>query len=177
MTQRKVYTPVRTVGELQKGQSIITPGRTIFESSITAFCGVVGDSNPLHLNVLHAAQEPIGRIIAPAPMLLSIAIGLWGETRWLQAILLPFVGLSDWRLEKAVFPGDTIWSKVTIQDLKPTSKGDRFLMDLFFEVFAHRADMTEPASQQQEGGANGNGTRVMYFTTRFLVGDQDVTVM
>jgi acyl dehydratase len=174
---RVIYTPVKYVRELQKGLGIVTQGRTIFESSIVSFCGIVGDGNKMHLDTLHASREPIGRTIAPAPMILSMAIGLWGETRWLEAILLPFVGLSEWRLEAPVFPGDTIWCKVRVHDLKPTSSGARYLMDLFFEVFAHRAQGTDPALKGQRGETGGNETRVMYFTARFLVGDQDVTVM
>lgn len=174
---RRIYTPVQSVKNLQVGQSIITPGRTIFESSIVSFCGIVGDNNPLHLDALYSAKAPVGRTIAPAPMILSLAISLWGETRWLQAILLPFVGLTEWRLEAPVYPGDTIWAKVTVSGLKPTSKGQRHLLDLHFEVMAHRGQIDQPVEPGQNSEVASEEVRAMYFTARFLVGDHEIEVM
>lgn len=149
-------TPVQALTELVVGDGIQTPGRTIFQSDITNFCGVVGDINPLHLNTQYAAASPLGSIVGPAPLTLAVAISQWGITGWLSRVLGVFVGLKEWRVLAPVFPGDTISSSVTVAALTPTSDGVRHILDLEFRTQAVRA-------------SSGAAEEVMRFTATFVV--------
>ena len=167
---RYVYRPVLKVADLEVGQSIETEGRTVLASDVATFCGLVGDTNPIHLDATFARAQRFGRILVPATLTASMAIGLFGTSKWLHAILLPFIGMAEWRVERPVFPGDTITARITVQGKRPTSDGKRHIMELLFEVFADRG---EPDAA---GGAAGP-ERVMTFTPRFMLQDQDVQVL
>lgn len=150
--------PVHGLAELAVGDGIETPGRTIFQSDITNFCGTVGDINPMHLNMQFAAASPMGSIIAPAPLTLAVAISQWGITGWLSRVLGVFVGVRDWRVLAPVFPGDTISSAVTVGALRATSDNVRHILDLEFATRAVRAS---------SGATEG----VMRFMAAFVVQD------
>lgn len=155
---RKVFIPIRKVADLAKGKSIETTTRTIFDSDIAAFCGLVGDANPIHLSEVEAKEAGLADIIAPATLVASMGIGLFAATRWLHAVLVVFVGMNDWRAEKPVFRGDSIFARTTIDDVHLTSDGERSVLSLLFEIFAYR---------------DGQSIRVMRYTARFLVKDQE----
>lgn len=168
--RRYVYNPVLKVADLEIGQSIETEGRTVLESDVTAFCGLVGDTNPIHLDATVARAEPFGRILVPATLTASMAIGLFGTSKWLHAILMPFIGMSEWRVERPVFPHDTISAKVTVQGKRMTSDGKRHILELLIEVFADRTqpDAADPGQTKE---------RVMTFNPKFMIRDQDVQLM
>jgi acyl dehydratase len=71
------------------------------------------------------------------------------------------VGAGEWRVEKPVFPGDTIYAMVTPSELTTTSKGGN-LLEILVEVYARRGG-AEAASAEDP--------RVMRFNLRFLVKD------
>jgi|SRR5512143_542140 acyl dehydratase len=168
--RRYVYRPVLKVADLEVGQSIETEGRTILESDVTTFCGLVGDTNPVHLDATFAKEQRFGRILVPATLTASMAIGLFGTSKWLHAILLPFIGMGEWRVERPVFPGDTVSAKVTVQNKRVTSDGKRHVLELLIEVFAVRGESGTSAS-------TAGVERVMTFTPRFMIQDQDVQVL
>src|SRR5882757_907342 len=130
--RRYVYQPVLKVDDLKVGQSIETEGRTVLDSDVTSFCGLAGDSNPIHLDVTFAREQRYERVLVPATLSASMAIGLFGTSKWLHAILMPFVGMSEWRVERPVFPGDTISARITVQDKRLTSDGVRHILELLF---------------------------------------------
>jgi acyl dehydratase len=168
--QRYVYRPVLTVAELKVGQSIETEGRTVLQSDVNAFCGLVGDTNPVHLDETFAKRQRFGRVLVPATLTASMAIGLFGTSKWLHAILLPFVGMSEWRVEGPVFPHDTISAKVTVQNKRATSDGKRHILELLIEVFADRVQSDAP-------GSGTTRERVMTITPKFMIQDQDVQLI
>jgi len=165
-----VYNPVLKVEDLKVGQSIETEGRTIFESDVLAFCGLVGDTNPVHLNESLARSGPWGHLLVPATLTASMAIGLFGTSKWLHAILMPFIGMAEWRVERPVFPRDTIRATVTVRGIRQTSDGRRHILELLIEVFAERgAGNTLPDAPALE--------RVMTFNPKFMIQNREVTVM
>lgn len=158
-----VYTPVRTIADLCVGAKITTDSRTMIESDVHGFCGLVGDSNAIHVSDLVARHAGFEKVLAPATLTASIAIALFGSTRWLHAVLMFFVGMSDWQVQQPVLPGDTLEAQVTIQGLRPTSDGQRFVLSLLFEVFA-------------TSGPSADRKRVMNFTAKFMARDQQTEV-
>jgi acyl dehydratase len=155
-----IYTPVRTIGELAVGSNIVTESRTIRESDLHFFCGLVGDANPIHVSDTFAAKNGFEKILAPATLVASMAIALFGSTRWLSPVLMFFVGMSDWRVEHPVHPGDTIFAKVTLDGIRATSDGQRHVLRLVFEVFA-------------SGGPHKPECRVMIFAASWMAKDQN----
>ncbi len=157
---RYVYTPICKVSDLEKGRSIETTTRTVFESDISTFCGLAGDANPIHLSEVGAKEAGLADIVAPATLVASIGIGLFAATRWLHAVLVIFIGMNDWKAEKPVFRGDTISARTTIDDVRLTSDGERSVLSVLFEIFVHK---------------NGGRIRAMKYTAKFMVRDQQLT--
>lgn len=153
----QIYTPLTSVEDLTVGDSITTPGRSLYQSDIMAFCGMVGDANPLHVDEVEAARHPIGRIVAPATLVTPIAIGLFASTRWFSALLIAFVGMDRWKVEGPTFPGDRIDASVTVDEVTVTSDGQRRVITFVFDVFA-----TRTASSGTER------VKVMDFAAKFL---------
>jgi 3-hydroxybutyryl-CoA dehydratase len=164
------YNQVRSMAELKKGQSIETTGRTIYENDVTLFMGLGGDTNPIHLDEVTASGEPYRRILVPATLVSMMALSLFASTNWLRAVLLPFLGMSEWRIEHPVFQRDTIRSKVTVEDIRLTSDGQRYIVKLYFEVLAHRGKIGVEETKKEE-------ERVMYFTALFMAKDQELSLM
>ena len=79
--------------------------------------------------------------------------------------------------EAPIYPGDTIWAKVSVKDIKPTSKGKRHLLDLHFEVITHRGSNDQPLKTGRSSDVVAEEVCAMNFTTRFLVGDDEIEVM
>ena len=52
---------------LAPGQTLVTPGRTIGDSDINLFAGLVGDFTPIHVDEAFAKSSPYGARIAQVP--------------------------------------------------------------------------------------------------------------
>ena len=104
----KVYQPQGLFFEdFQVGDTMLTPGRTVYESDIALFCGLSGDYNEVHSNVEYARDSLFGRPIAPGMLVLSIASGLATRLALLEGTVQAFTGM-DWKFKRPTFAGDTI---------------------------------------------------------------------
>lgn len=157
----RYYNPVKSIAELKMGQPLRTNGRTVCQCDLITFCGLIGDPHSLHLSKIEASQAPAGRIVASAPMIMSMAIGLMAQTQWMTPILNIFMGIENMRALKPVFPEDTIYCDVTPADIRETSSGKGSILKLNFDVFARRDNAKE----------GDEDPKVMTFTTVFLVRD------
>lgn len=94
--------------------------KTISESDVYGFAGIVGDFNPVHVNKVVAGQSMFGKPIAHGMLvgsLISTVLGmkLPGEgTIYLEQNL---------KFCKPVFYGDTVTAKVTVTDIINEQKG------------------------------------------------------
>lgn len=158
------HAPILKVVDLKEGDSIETETRTILESDVHAFCGLVGDTNPIHLSDVAARNSQWGDILVPATLTAAMAIALFGSTRWLHAILMPFVGMTDLKVEGPVFPKDTISVTVTVMEKRLTSDGKRYVLGLKMEVYAENSGANSHA---------GAGKRkVITFFPKFMIQDR-----
>ena len=82
MSVRRLYDRVFRVEDLVPGTSLRTASRTILESDIHQFCQLMGDMAGIHMSRLAAAEGRSGSVIAPGPMMLSVAIALTTSTGW-----------------------------------------------------------------------------------------------
>lgn len=118
---------------LQVGDTIETAGRTVGEGDINLFAGLVGDFTPVHMDETFAAATPHGARIAHGPLTMSTAIGLATQTGHFGARVIALVNL-NWDFSGIVRIGDTIRARVTLEELRPTSKPGRGLATYAFDV-------------------------------------------
>lgn len=118
---------------LVAGETITTAGRTIGEGDITLFAGLAGDFTPIHVDDTFARTTPFGERIAHGPLTLSVAVGLLTQTGMLGERVIGLVNL-NWDFAGPVRIGDTIKARVTVEEVRPTSKLDRNLATFLFEV-------------------------------------------
>ena len=164
MSVRTLYDRVFRVEDLVPGTSLKTSSRTILESDIHQFCQMMGDMAGIHMSRITASSSRSGSVIAPGPMILSVAIALTTSTGWFGPILDIFVGADDWRAEKPTFPNDTVWAQMTVAGVRPTSRAGQHLLSLDVEVFATGAEVRP----------EGEEARVCRFTMKFLVANHEI---
>jgi acyl dehydratase len=124
------------------GEMVATAGRTIGEGDITLFAGLAGDFTPVHLDDAFARTTPFGERIAHGPLTMSAAIGLLTQTGLLGERVIGLVNL-NWDFAGPVRIGDTIRAKVTVEEVRPTSKGGRNLATFLFEVLNQRGETVQ----------------------------------
>ena len=118
---------------LTPGQSLTTPGRTIGASDINLFAGLVGDFTPIHVDEEFAKSSPFGTRIAHGPLAMATAIGMLTQTGILGERVIGLLNL-NWDFCGLVKIDDTIRSRVTLEEQRPTSKPGRELASFVFEV-------------------------------------------
>lgn len=131
-TSATLEIPTLYFEDLSVGLSCISAGRTVTEADIVAFAGLSGDYNQLHVDRHFAEQTIHGGRIAHGMLVLSILSGLSTRTPLMQGLSETIVGLAglECRFKKTTKIGDTIHVRLTVTELKPTSKGGRGIVVL-----------------------------------------------
>lgn len=122
-----------SIKPIEVGQTLVTPGRTIGEGDINLFAGLVGDFTPIHVDEVFAKASPFGTRIAHGPLAMATAIGMLTQTGILGEHVIGLVNL-NWDFSGPVMIGDTIRSRVRVEQLRPTAKPGRDLATFAFEV-------------------------------------------
>ncbi|MHB1762743.1 MAG: MaoC/PaaZ C-terminal domain-containing protein [Acidimicrobiales bacterium] len=138
--------------DLEVGQLVESPARTIGEADVLAFAGLSGDYNQLHMDAEFAASSTgFGRRVAHGLLGLSVSSGLFTRT-WLgagiQRHMVAMLGL-EWRFLVPLFIGDTIHVEVEVEHLREVSDSRRGLVVLRRRLF------------NQDGAAIQEGTTTM----------------
>jgi acyl dehydratase len=128
----RLATPVLYFEDLSPGMSFKSAARTVTEADIVAFAGLSGDYNPLHIDEEFAKTTVHGGRIAHGLLVLSILSGLSTRVQLMLALSQTMVGLAglECRWKKSTKIGDTLHVKLTVMELKPTSKGDKGIVIL-----------------------------------------------
>lgn len=129
--------------DFQVGQEILTASRTITESDVVMFAGLSGDFNPLHTDEEFCRQTPYGTRIAHGMLVMSIASGLSVRTGLFDGTNLAHLGFDEWRFTGPVRFGDTIHCKMTVLEVRETSKPDRGVIKRKVEVFNQRGELVQ----------------------------------
>ena len=119
--------------ELEIGQRFETPRRTVIDADISAFAGLTGDFNPLHMDALFADASDFKGRITHGPMIVGMAFGLASRAGLMDGTVMGLLDIS-WKFMKPVRPGDTISALVTILEKRPTRKPDRGVVTLQLDV-------------------------------------------
>jgi acyl dehydratase len=99
------------------GAAFSSAGRTVAEADILAFAGLSGDWNPLHVDESVAARTPFRGRIAHGLLVQAIASGLAMQMGIFHGTI---AALLEMRIEyrSAVRPGDTIRTRLTVEELE-----------------------------------------------------------
>ncbi len=123
--------------KLVVGDSVETAGRTMGEGDVNLFAGLVGDFTPIHIDETFAQKTPHGTRIAHGPHSMATVIGMATHTGLFGERVIGLVNI-NWDFSGAVKIGDTIRSRVTVEEVRPTSKPGRSLATYLFEVLNQR---------------------------------------
>lgn len=80
-----------------------------------------------------------GRIVH-GPLTYCLAVGLVGLTNWYEDSIIGLLGVDKMRLPRPVKPGDTIHVNVEVISKKETSKPDRAVITLHYQVMNQREE-------------------------------------
>lgn len=107
----------RALEDFAPGDFIISPGRTIEASDISAFAGLTGDFYPLHVDEEFAKSTQFEGRIAHGPLTFGIATGLVFLSGYYGRAIKAMLECRQLRALKAVYPGDTIRVRATILEV------------------------------------------------------------
>ncbi len=143
--------------------------KTVTDADIVMFAGISGDTNPVHLDALFAAQTTFGGRIAHGMLSASFISTVLG-TR------LPGPGCiylsQSLKFRAPVKAGDTVTARVILKDIDPDTKrvtldtvcsvGDTVVVDGEAVLIVNRRAEATDARRGQAAtiGSNGAGARV-----------------
>jgi len=119
--------------DLSVGASFDTGRITVTEAHIVAFAGMSGDFFDVHMDDDFAREQGFPGRIAHGLLGLCLIDGLKNRAEaQLQAVAS--LGWNDWSFKAPILAGDRIGATITVRDMRPTSSGDRGIVQLGFEV-------------------------------------------
>lgn len=142
--------------DVEVGQQFKTMNRSITETDVIQFCSVTGMLEAIFIDATFQEQDKggiSGGRFAPAALTYTLIEGLLCQT------LIQGTGLAMLELHKKVLApvhvGDTIHAVVTVDSVKPTSKGNRAVVGSTVDVFNQHAQkvMTYSAARMLAGRA------------------------
>jgi 3-hydroxybutyryl-CoA dehydratase len=120
--------------ELTPGQKIFTSGRTVTEADVTAFAGLSGDFNQIHIDADYAAKGPFGQRVAHGLLVLSIVSGLAVQTGVMDRTVIAFREIGEWKFSRPVFLGDTVRGEMEVVGTKPFPRLGGGAVEIAFTV-------------------------------------------
>ncbi|WP_028655103.1 MaoC/PaaZ C-terminal domain-containing protein [Nocardioides sp. J54] len=127
--------------DLALGDAWTSTGRTMTEADVVAFCGVSGDFHPLHTDAEHAARSPFGTRLVHGALVLSVATGQRGQLPFVGQPLVAFLEVRRWTMRAPVLIGDTVRTRTTVAELRPTRDGRRGVVVQEVEVLNQRDEV------------------------------------
>jgi acyl dehydratase len=123
----------RYFSEFEIDQSFTSVGRTITETDVVNFAGISGDYNPLHIDATFAAKTPFKQRIAHGMLSASISTGLGQTLGIFEGTTLALMN-QTFSYKAAVFFGDTIRLRLTVESVKPSSRGGKGVVVFCSEI-------------------------------------------
>lgn len=119
--------------DLSVGDSFRTGRIVVTETHIVNFAGLTGDFFDVHMDDDFARAQGFPGRIAHGLMGLCMVDGLKNRTEIrLQAVAS--LGWKEWKFSAPIVAGDSIGAIITVVSMRPTSKGDRGIIELDFDV-------------------------------------------
>lgn len=109
--------------DLAIGDEWESSGRTVTEADVTAFAGISGDFNPLHMDHEEAGRGPFGKPVAHGLLGLALTSGLTSHAPRVDT--MAFLAILEWKFLQPIAFGDTIRVISQVVALEPRSRGRR----------------------------------------------------
>jgi oxepin-CoA hydrolase/3-oxo-5,6-dehydrosuberyl-CoA semialdehyde dehydrogenase len=107
--------------ELQIGDQIITPKRTITSEDIDKFADLSGDHFYAHIKTTDFTDTMFEQQVAHGYFIMSVAAGLFVDSYEKNPVLLNY-GIDELRFTKPVYPGAEIYIRFTCKEKLPNDK-------------------------------------------------------
>ena len=114
-------------------ETLITSERTVTTGDLDAFLKLVGLENPIFLSATGAAAAGHQDRIVPAPFQLSLAMGL-AQKAGIFDHVVAVLEFDTMKFHRTVHPGDTLHLKATPIEKRETSKPQRGLVVLEYQL-------------------------------------------
>ena len=105
--------------DFERGDVMMTRGRTIDISAIGNFAELTGDFYPLHIDEEFAKGTRFGTRVAHGPFTFTIAVGLVGSSGFYGDAITALLEIRSLRATKPVIAGDTLKVHAEVIDLTP----------------------------------------------------------
>jgi acyl dehydratase len=119
--------------DFQPGARLKTPSRTVTAEDLSAFIDLSGLDNPLFTSDAAARERGHEKRLVPAPLQLSIAMGLCQKAGFFDRVVA-VVEFKRLKLHRPVHPGDELTLTAEVLEAKPTSKPQRGLVVLAYDL-------------------------------------------
>lgn len=106
------------------GQTFETHGRTLTETDLVNFCGLIGDYEPPHSDETFARKSPLGRRVMQGCLVTTAAEGLMTRSGLFDGTAITLLA-SSWEYRAPVFIGDTVRARLVAKEVRKSSKGGR----------------------------------------------------
>ncbi|MBX2881948.1 MAG: hypothetical protein KTR32_18515 [Granulosicoccus sp.] len=118
---------------------------TIAEAHIVNFAGMSGDFFDVHMDDAFAQQLGFPKRIAHGLLGLCLIDGLKNRAD-VQLKAVASLGWKEWTFHKPLFIGDSIWATISVETMRLTSKGDRGIVELGFDVQNQKNEQVQSGS-------------------------------
>lgn len=130
-------------GDLEVGQVLRTPARTVTETDLVSFAMLSGDWNAIHTDVEFAGRTFYGQRVVHGLFGMALLTGLMERAGWWSESALAMLGIEAWSFVKPIFVGDTLRCEMEILDKRVTSKGDRGIVGRRLTLLNQRGEVVQ----------------------------------
>jgi acyl dehydratase len=129
--------------DLAVGQEFETARRTVTETDLVTFAMLSGDWNGVHTDALATADSEFGGRIVHGALGLAITTGLVQRTGMFEGSAVVLLGFSDWRFDRPLRVGDTVFTRLRIAGLRRTRRGDRGVVTRELELINQHDEIVQ----------------------------------
>ena len=120
-------------GDLSIGSVFKTGRIVVTETHIVNFAGITGDFFDVHMDDEFAREQGFPSRIAHGLLVLSMIDGLKNRAD-VQLQAVASLGWKEWNFKAPIIVGDSIKATIRVDSMRPTSAGDRGIVELEFVV-------------------------------------------
>ncbi len=124
----------KTWEDFEEGEKTLSIRLTVTEAHLVQWGHLTLDFYPLHMDETFAQKTEFGERIAHGPLIFSLGVGMITSTGFYGNSVMAWLGVENMRIPGPVFIGDTIHAEGTVLNKRETSKPDRGLITMAYEI-------------------------------------------
>ena len=129
--------------DLLPGARFRSTGRTLTEADHGLFMMLSGDWHPIHADAEFAKQTPAGQRMMHGSFGIALAMGMQAAALEFADPLLGALGLKEWSFRRPLFIGDTVHVAIEILVRRPTSDGQRYVLERRLSLVRHNGAVVQ----------------------------------